>query len=59
MGWNNFGIEVSSGWGSNAVPAAGTCAGVKYGTAGAGLFAGDCMSRSTDFSAEHLPHPPS
>jgi hypothetical protein len=45
MGWNSFGIRFPSGWGSNAVPAAGTCAGVKYGTVGPGLFAGGYMLR--------------
>lgn len=37
-GLNSVGIGFPSGCGSTAVPEGGTCAGVKYGVAGAGLF---------------------
>ena len=33
-----MGTGLPSGWGIMAVPAAGTCAGVKYGTLGAGTL---------------------
>lgn len=37
-GVNSFGMGLPSGCGSTAVPAAGICAGVKYGMPGAGVF---------------------
>lgn len=38
MGWKSLGIDLPSGCGTTAVPAEGTCSGVKYETPGAGRF---------------------
>jgi hypothetical protein len=44
-GRNSNGMEFPLGWGSTAVPAAGSCAGVKKETPVAGTLAGDMFSK--------------